>query len=671
MSGIGVGCLKIGILVALLATTAGLAAQAAAGAPSEAAVHFGAREYVQQISLSPDGRTVAFIEPADARGSALFVVSVDGGTPKPIAHSDGEPDRLRFCRWSTNTRLVCGLYGIAPSAQGLLGFTRLFAIDSDGKNLKMLSASESTRALGVALGGGEVIDWLGDEAGGSVLMARTYVPENTTGTHLASDREGYGVDRVDTVSLKRTMIEGPRPDAEEYISDGHGVVRIMGQQPSDSSGYEKDKVNYFFRKAGSRAWLPLGSVKLIAGQSQGFDPIAVDRDHDVAYGFDAVGGRTALYSVALDGSSKRDLVLARPDVDVDSLIRIGRSARVVGASFATDRRQIEFFDPELKKLAASLSKALPNLPLIAFVDASADESKLLLFAGSDVDPGRYYLFDKSSRHLAEVLSVRPQLGETHLATVKPITYSAADGTQIPGYLTLPPGSDGKNLPTIVMPHGGPGDRDEWGFDWLAQFFANRGYAVLQPNYRGSTGYGSAWFQQNGFKSWRIAIGDVNDGGRWLVKQGIADPGKLAILGWSYGGYAALQSAVLDPALFKAIVAVAPVTDLETLRNESVNFSNHILEDAYIGHGPHVREGSPAQNVSRITAPVLMFHGDHDRTVSIAESHMMASRMKDAGKQVELVEFHNLDHQLEDSTVRAEMLDKMDGFLRASLGMAAK
>lgn len=190
--------------------------------------------------------------------------------------------------------------------------------------------------------------------------------------------------------------------------------------------------------------------------------------------------------------------------------------------------------------------------------------------------------------------------------------------------------------------------------------------MLQPNFRGSAGYGSAWFKQNGFKSWKIAVGDVNDGGRWLVKQGIADPAKLGIVGWSYGGYAALQSPVLAPRLFKAIVAVAPVTDLETLRSESQSFSNYYRVDAFIGHGPHVREGSPAQNVERIAAPVLMFHGDRDRNVGIRESRMMASRLKEAGKPVELVEFHNLDHYLDDSNVRTGMLDKMDKFLRASM-----
>lgn len=640
----------------------------AMAAPNEAATKFGAREGVRQISLSPDGNSVAIIQPAKERGAALFVVNIATGASKLILTSSGDPDRLSYCRWSTNSRLVCGIYMILPTGTETIGFTRLVGIDADGKNLKVVSARDSVNAVGFTNHGGSVIDWTGTGAEGTVLMTRVYVPERTTGTHVASTRDGFGVDSVDTVSLKRSTVENPKLGAVEYIADGHGTVRIMGTRSKTSAGYDRDKITYYYRKPDSREWLPLSTVTGSGGLESGFNPLAVDRDRNVVFGFDDNGGHVALFSIALDGSLKRERVLAKPGTDIDDLVRIGRQRRVVGASYATERREVEFFDPALKKLSASLSKAIPGLPLVSFLDASADESKLLMFAGSDVDPGRYYLFDKATRNLGELLPVRPQLAGVTLATVKPVTFPAADGTQIPGYLTLPPGSDGKNLPAIVMPHGGPGSRDEWGFDWLSQYFANRGYAVLQPNFRGSTGYGATWFQENGFKSWRTAIGDVNDGGRWLVQQGIANPGRLGIVGWSYGGYAALQSAVLDPNLFKAIVAVAPVTDLETLRTESLNFSNYKIVDAFIGHGPHVRQGSPAQNVDRITAPVLMFHGDRDQNVGIGESRMMASRLKSAGKQVELVEFHDLDHSLEDSGVRAGMLDKMDAFLRTSMRM---
>jgi dipeptidyl aminopeptidase/acylaminoacyl peptidase len=338
----------------------------------------------------------------------------------------------------------------------------------------------------------------------------------------------------------------------------------------------------------------------------------------------------------------------------------------VGATFVTDRREAVYFDQELAGLARSLSKALPGLPLIRFIDSSVDESRLLMWAGSDTDPGRYFVFDKPTKKLHEIMLARPELEGATLAQMRPVRYKAADGTEVPAYLTLPPGGTGRNLPAIVMPHGGPSARDEWGFDWLAQFFAARGYAVIQPNYRGSAGYGDAWFQRNGFQSWKIAIGDVNDAGRWLVSQGIADPAKLAAFGWSYGGYAVLQSGVLDPNLFKAVVAVAPVTDLPLLIQDSENWSDHRITRSFIGSGPHLREGSPAQNAGKIQAPVLLFHGDRDFNVSVRQSRVMEEKLKGAGRQAELVVYPKLDHYLEDSAARAEMLKRSDAFFRAAL-----
>ena len=644
-------------------------AQAAPDPVGPTAAAFGAREAIRQISLSPDGTHVALVVPTNGRGEALQIADlVAGGNPRTILTASGNPDHLADCHWSTTTRLVCQMVTVADDGYNILGFSRAIALDSDGGKMKILTASDNARALHVMQDGGTVIDWTAAGAAGSVLMTRKFVPEVTTGTHLANETDGLGVERIDTVTLARRTIEQPRGGAVEYISDGQGVVRIVGTRAKTGIGYDAATISYSYRKPGDRGWQPLGRLTIGGGGDTGFNPYAVDSGLNVAYGFDDKDGRTALYKIALDGSLKRQVVLARADVDVDQLIRIGRQKRVVGASYATDRRETEFFDPALRALAASLRKALPGQPLITFVDASSDESKLLLFAGSDVDPGRYYLLDRATRKMEEVLPARPQLAKTTLASVKPITFRAADGTMIPGYLTLPAGSTGRGLPAIVMPHGGPGDRDEWGFDWLSQFFAARGFAVLQPNFRGSTGYGSAWFKKNGFQSWRTAIGDVDDAGRWLVSQGIATPDKLAIVGWSYGGYAALQSSVVDPGLFKAIVAIAPVTDLDSLREESRNYSNFKMVDAFIGQGPHIREGSPARNADKIKVPVLLFHGDKDRNVGIGESRLMASRLKSVGGKVELVEFAGLDHQLDDASARTTMLTKADAFLRTSLGM---
>nr|WP_277923318.1 S9 family peptidase [Sphingomonas sp. CARO-RG-8B-R24-01] len=638
-------------------------------AASDAARKFGAREEVQQVSLSPDGkRFVALLSDAK-RGVRALVFTIDGSAPPAaLLASSGEKEQVDYCEWANSNRLICGVSVTTGRIRDMIGFDRLVTVGADGKDMKMLSVHDSFQALGIMQNGGHVIDWQGDPTGNSVLMTRQFVPTADTGTHISGAAEGMGVERVDPVTLRRQTIEKPRETAKEYIADGLGTVRIMGLRPTRGNGYSDGRTVYQYRKQGQTGWLPLSTVSGDSQTEHGFDPYAVDPTLDVAYGFDAQDGRNALFKVALDGSLKRELVFARPDVDLAGLIRIGRRHRVVGVSYVTDRRQVEFFDPELKKLGISLAKAMPERPLVQFVDASADESKLLLWTGSDVDPGEYMLFDKKTRHLDGLLRARPPLDGVTLAPVKAITFPAADGTPIPAYLTMPVGKPGTNLPAIVMPHGGPGARDEWGFDWLAQFFAARGYVVLQPNYRGSTGYGEGWFKENGFKSWRTAIGDVNDGGRWLVKQGIAAPTTLAIVGWSYGGYAALQSAVLDPALFKAIIAIAPVTDLDTLRHEHDDFQDYYLVDAFIGKGPHVREGSPAQNAAKITAPVLMFHGDMDQNVGISESRMMASRLRSAGKSVELIEFKGLSHQLDDSEARTAMLDRSDLFLREKMGI---
>ncbi|NLS28260.1 hypothetical protein S2M10_32700 [Sphingomonas sp. S2M10] len=656
------------LLRAVLLATAGLPVTVSAQGTD--AVNFGRREFVQQISLSPDGSHVAVLQPLIGRGGALMVADLATGRSAVVLRASGDPERLRNCHWASNTGIICNVYMIQRLAQ-TLPFTRMVTVNSDGTDLKVLSSRESSNALDIMQSGGTIVDWGPDGSDGSVLMTRDFVPEYSTGTHLANTKEGRGVELVHATTLRRKQVEGPQYGAREYISDGHGSVRIMGVESRNASGLRTGRTSYSYRLPGSREWKSLGELVDTPTGFTGFDPYAVDRDANLVYGFESVDGRMALYSISLDGKRTRTLVFANPLVDVDGLVRIGRHRRVVGASYATDRRVTEFFDPELKKLRTDLAKALPGKPLVTFVDASADESKLLLFAGRDSDAGTYYVYDKKTRHLEEVMASRPQLAGTKLASVQPITFPAADGTIVPGYLTLPAGSDGKNLPAIVMPHGGPGARDEWGFDWLAQFFAARGFAVLQPNYRGSTGYGDAWYQKNGFQSWRTAIGDVNDGGRWLLKQGIAAPGKLAIVGWSYGGYAALQTAVLDPDLFKAIVAIAPVTDLETLRGEASGFTSYALVDDFIGHGRHVREGSPAQNADRIKAPVLLFHGDQDLNVGVGESRMMASRLRGAGKQVDYVEFKGLDHQLEDDAVRARMLDKSDAFLRTALTLPAK
>ncbi|WP_221773996.1 alpha/beta hydrolase family protein [Novosphingobium flavum] len=635
------------------------------------AARFGALEAVRDASISPDGTKVAVVNPVPT-GTVVVVADLTGAAqPKMVMGMQAKDGRITSCSWSTDTRIVCfGRYIVKEPVYGPVTYSRVFATNADATGMVQLSSETNDRSHYVMQYGGGIIDLDVGNSPGSVLMTRQFVPDTQTGSRMGSDKEGVGVEAVDTITLKRRTVEEPRRNASEYVSDGHGLVRVMGVVAADSEGVLKGTTSYFYRKTGSRDWLPLSVVASSgAGLSDGFDPYAVDSAANVVYGFEGKGGFNALYSVSLDGAATRAEVLSRADTDIDELIRIGRDRRVVGASYATDRRAIEYFDPELKKLGAALTRALPGQPMTNIVDASAGEKKLLIIASADVDPGILYVYDKASRKLDQVMAVRGALEGVPLAPMKAISYKAADGTEIPAYLTLPLGSSGKGLPAIVMPHGGPAARDEWGFDWLVQFYAARGFAVIQPNYRGSTGYGSAWFQKNGFQSWKTAISDINDAGRWLLAEGIAAPGKLAAVGWSYGGYAALQGEVVDPALYKAVVAIAPVTDLASLKRESANFTNSRLVDRYIGDGPHLREGSPAEHAARFAAPVMLFHGDLDQNVGVDESRLMEKRLREAGKPVTYVEFAGLDHYLIDAAARTRMLSESDAFLRKALGLA--
>ena len=625
-----------------------------------AAQIFGAVPAVYDISLSPDGTKVAFIAPGPGTMTDLFAIDLDDAqsNPKRVTRASGDPENLQWCNWVSNIRMACQIGGIEKNSGDLYRYTRLIAINSDGSNPVVLSKRHDSTALGLSLSGGQIIDWLPLEEN-SVLMTRYHLEEVRVGSRVGNRDEGLAVEKIDTQTGKTRFVERPELEAVEYITDGQGNVRIKGTRTKlGRTELDSGEIRYFYQTDGK--WQPLSDYNY--AKRTGFNPHAVDKEKNQALGFAPHNGRKALVAKSLDGTGEQKLIFSDDDVDVDGLIRIGRSNRVVGVSYAKEKRVGEYFDAELASLATALSKALGGSKAIDFVDSSQDETKLLLLATSDTDPGQYYLFDRTSKQMRPLLGIRPLVETQKLATVKPVVYAAADGTKIPAYLTLPPAGSGKNIPAVVMPHGGPEARDEWGFDWLAQFFASQGYAVLQPNFRGSSGYGDAWFQKNGYQSWRTAIGDVTDAGRWLVAEGIAKPSALSIVGWSYGGYAALQSAVVAPDLFKAVVAIAPVTDLSQLKSDARGFYSAAVERERIGNGPHISEGSPARNVEKIKAPVLLFHGDYDQNVDIAQSRLMESKLKGAGKSVVLYEYPKLAHDLHDPRVRAEMLQKSLDFL---------
>lgn len=660
------GVLLAGSMVAALGAGGTLSAQTASDPD---AARFGMRADVLDISLSPSGEKIVFVSAGPGHTEVVNVIdfTIDAKVRAILTNSEKITD-VDWCRWASDTRLLCQISGMVEGAYGLLiPFDRLIAVDADGQNLKMISQSDSSRALSINQFGGDVLAF--DVAGepGMILMTRTFVPEQTVGTRLANDRTGLAVELVDTANARRSLREAPDASTQSYIADELGRVRIKRQAQTGAGGLLTGNVRYFYRKPDNNTWLPLAPLTIDGAAIDELRPLAVDSARNVAIGFITKDGYDAVAEVALDGSGAGRVLMARSDVDVDALIRLGRRGRVVGASYATEKRALVYFDPALEKLAAGLAKALPDQPLITLAGASSDEQKLLLIASSDTNPGMVYLFNRQTRALEPLLPLRPRLESAAMGQMRPVTYPARDGTQIPAYLTLPPGSDGKGLPAIVMPHGGPAARDEWGFDWLVQYFIAKGYAVLQPNYRGSSGYGEAWYGRNGFQAWDVAIGDVNDAGRWLVSEGIAAPDKLAIVGWSYGGYAALQSQVLDPTLFKAVAAIAPVTDLGFIAEDARGYTNARIVRDYIGNGPHVAAGSPRRHAAKFAAPVALFHGTRDLNVDVRHAREMEKVLKAAGKPVIYREYADLQHALDDSNVRTAMLADIGQFLATSLG----
>jgi dipeptidyl aminopeptidase/acylaminoacyl peptidase len=665
----GVACARLLLLAgSVLASTMGGVPALAQEAADEAATRFGTRAGVLDISLSPSGSRIAFVAAGPEHAEVVNVIDFAGeATVKPVLVNSEKITDIDWCEWASDTRLLCQVSGMSGGEGSVLvPFDRLIALDADGGNVKMISQRDSSRALGINQFGGDVLAFDVAENPDTILMTRNFIPETTIGSRVASDRNGLGVELVDTANARRQIREQPDDATVRYVADEQGRVRIKMQADSGPGGMLTGKFRYFYRKPDSNTWAPLGPITIDGTTVETMVPSAVDSARNVAIGFVTKGGYDAVAEVALDGSNAGKLLMARGDVDVDALIRIGRRNRVVGASYATEKRQIAYFDPALAKLAADLGKALPDQPLVDIVGASADEQILLLIASSDTQPGMVYLFDRKARSLEPVLPLRSKLEGVAMGKMRPVTYPARDGTVIPAYLTLPPGSEGKGLPAIVLPHGGPAARDEWGFDWLVQYFAAKGYAVLQPNYRGSSGYGEAWYGRNGFKAWDVAIGDVNDAGRWLVSEGIAAPGRLAIVGWSYGGYAALQSQVLDPALFKAVAAIAPVTDLGFLAEDARAYTNFRIVRDYVGEGPHVAAGSPRRHAERFAAPVALFHGTRDLNVDVRHSQAMARALKDAGKPVLYREYPDLQHGLDDSRVRSEMLADIGRFLDGAM-----
>jgi dipeptidyl aminopeptidase/acylaminoacyl peptidase len=324
---------------------------------------------------------------------------------------------------------------------------------------------------------------------------------------------------------------------------------------------------------------------------------------------------------------------------------------------------------------ASLDETFPNeSPRIE--NWSQDRSRFIVRTERSDRAPAFYFYDAKERTAKQVGATYPALDPTPLAPRLPYHYKARDGVEIPGYLTRPLGVDGP-APLVLLPHRGPTDRDIEGFDWLAHFLASRGYAVLQPNYRGSAGYGRCW-EEAGYGGWGVGVmqHDLSDGVAAVVAAGIADPERVCIVGVSYGGYAALAGAAFTPELYRCAAAINGVSDLrESLtlyrgrrdrRSAAVTYFERSL-GVEGGSMKDLDAASPAKHAERVQAAVLLVHGRDDSVVLIGQSKTMERALRGAGKTVQLVELEGEDHWLSEATTRIQTLEALDTFLAQHLG----
>lgn len=346
------------------------------------------------------------------------------------------------------------------------------------------------------------------------------------------------------------------------------------------------------------------------------------------------------------------------------------------AYYETDKLHKHYMDSLTKQIETKIQVQIPDY-LFEIAFKSKDETRLLAYAYSDKYYGGYYFYDVKTGNFEKLADMMPWLKEEHMAVMKPITYQSRDGLTIPGYLTLPKGIEPSNLPVVINPHGGPWHRDSWGFNPEVQFLANRGYAVLQMNFRGSTGYGKKFWEAS-FKQWgRTMQDDITDGVKWLINEGIADSSRIAIYGGSYGGYATLAGITLTPELYACAVDYVGVSNMFTFMNTIPPYWEPLRQMFYEMVGDPVKDSlmlaevSPVFHVDRIRCPLFVAQGANDPRVNINESNQIVESLKARGITVEYMVKDNEGHGFYNQENQFDFYRAMEKFLASHLKIAAE
>ncbi len=578
--------------------------------------------------MSPDGTQVAVR--LDGSALALFDLSKPGAAAAPVMLPQGE--RLEWYAWLAPGRLLASLLhdGDRPTV-------RLVSIETAANRLTQ---------LGRARPAGMSDELLHIDRAAGFLLLKSQVPGNDT----------PGVWRVDLATGAFSLIVAPQPHVRDWVIDASGVVRA-GMGAADGKSwllYRRGEGDRFSRSS-------RGAGDPDSGIEQ-FVPVAgSDQGYALA---EARSGRIGLYAYDFRKSRLGALLYENGKADLDGF-EIGPDGRLLGVQYTDDRDRLLWFDSTMRDRQAKLDAALPGR-VNRIASASDDGRRLLLYSSSASDPGAFYVFENGEARL--LAAINPAIAGKRLSAVRPVSYRARDGLEISGYLTLPEGRDARNLPLIVMPHGGPFARDGWDYDPWVQYLAAKGYAVLQPNYRGSTGFGRDMTARGDGEWGRGMQDDVDDGVQWLAERGTVDAKRVCIMGASYGGYAAMWAAARDKGIYRCAISYAGISDVRA----QLDFDRKTFEERDFrawrrriqGDAASLEAISPMTYVGGLTMPILIAHGTADETVPADQSERLHAALTKLGRAHDFVEYLGEGHTMHDPAHEADFLNRVGAFLDA-------
>ena len=455
--------------------------------------------------------------------------------------------------------------------------------------------------------------------------------------------------------------------ARGWILGGHGNVLARLDRTQNNTS-DPPSWHVSLNVLENSAWHVLGTYDATVDQGDGVMGITEDERAFIRLAPDSAGTISVDRIDVYTGAETK--LFQDPTYDAAGVLKDEWTGMITGYAIDNDMPVYRYFNAKREGLQKGLEQAFSGLSVHA-VSTDLAGDKAIVEAVGPRTPASYYLYDRTTHQATAIAASYPDLKETDLGEVKPYAYAARDGMHIPAYLTLPPGRQPKNLPLVVMPHGGPDLRDDMTFDFIRQFVVNRGYAVLQPEFRGSRGFGRT-FTNAGLHQWGLKMqDDISDGVKKMIADGIADPRRVCIFGADYGGYAALAGATLTPELYACIVSLAGPSNLRDMLSFSRKQYGITAKNFWVSRigddSAQLDAASPALHADRVTAPVLLLHSELDFTVPIEQSEIMESALQKAGKKVQFVRIAGDDHYLSLEQTRLRVLEELEKFLAANIG----